>query len=1000
MRKILSFIYLFILYYIPLLAQNTITGKVTDSKNGSPLAGVTVRVKEGGGAAVATKDDGTFQIRGVSKQSVLLFSYVGYATEEVNVGNRNNILVALSTEERKLQEVVVVAYGSQDKRKLTGAVAKVDGKEFENVPMASVDQMLQGKVAGLQSAASSGQPGGLQEVRIRGIGSINASSEPLYVIDGIPANTGDFSRNTTTSNALAGLNPNDIENISVLKDASAASLYGSRAANGVILITTKKGKAGKTKISLDAQSGFSDPSFLNNLGKPLSKNQYTELTAEGLSNATGGDTATVNFFLNSLGFNNGHNSDWIGLVTRQGISQQYNVSASGGDPRTTFYISGGYFKQQAVVIASDFTRYSGDLNLKHKLNDKFSVGISVNASHSIQNTPSQSANFRSPVLAAYYLRPYQFPYNTDGSYNYSTADFEQIYNPLAIAHYDWSKLSTTKLLAAINGDYNIIKGLKFSTRIGLDHFTLEEPSYNNPFFGDAVTNGGRMTNFYTRVFNWVWTNTLDYSREIDKEGNLTGNLKVGYEAQRSNTYTISADGTGVPQLTTLPLPPTSNPDQAIGGGADFSFASVFSNLQFNYKNKISLSGSLRRDGSSRFGIDNRYGTFWSVGAAWNIDREDFLTDSKYISALKLRASYGTNGNANIGNYSWRALYGFGADYNKIPGSRPSSVGNTNLTWELNKPFDVGLELGILKNRVTIEADYYIRKTTQLLQNVPLSLTSGFGSYLDNIGSLENKGVELTLNATPLIIQSFRWDLSFNIAFNRNKVTALNNNADIISLPYIIRKGEDVQSIYTYAWAGADPQTGSPLWYTDGTRKSTTSDVTKVDNTIIGSASPKGFGGLNTSFTYKGISLSAQFNYQYGNLLYNNWGFLNESDGAFFSLNQDQKEYERRWKKPGDKTDVPQYIAGNQSQSNTTSSRYFFKGDYIRLRNISLSYQFPKSLMSHVHIDNLLIYVRGTNLWTKAFDKGITFDPEQPINGFNDLQILMQKTFSFGLNLNF
>ena len=261
-------------------------------------------------------------------------------------------------------------------------------------------------------------------------------------------------------------------------------------------------------------------------------------------------------------------------------------------------------------------------------------------------------------------------------------------------HYDYSKLGNTKLLGAVNGDYNIIKGLRFSTRLGLDYFSLEEPSYFNPYFGDFVTEGGKFTNYYTRVFNWVWTNTLDYQRDIDKQGNLSADLKVGYEAQRSNEYDISADGNGVPQLTTLPLPPTSNPDLANASGSDYSFSSLFSNLQLNFRNKIIVSGSLRSDGSSRFGSNNRYGTFWSVGAAWNIDKEDFLANWSFISALKLRASYGTNGNANIGNYSSRALYGFGADYNKIPGSGPSSVGNTNLTWEQNKPFDVGLELGI------------------------------------------------------------------------------------------------------------------------------------------------------------------------------------------------------------------------------------------------------------------------------------------------------------------
>ena len=998
MRKLFGLIILVIISYSPLFAQQAITGKVTDSRNGSPLGGVTVRLKESN-TAVETKEDGTFQIPVTGKQRVLVFTSIGYAMEEVNLGNRTNIPIAMTTEERKLQEVVVIAYGSQEKRRLTGAVAKVDGKEFENIPMVSVDQMLQGKVAGLQSVSPSGQPGGAQEIRIRGIGSINASSEPLYVIDGIPANTGDFSRNTTTSNALAGLNPNDIESLSVLKDASAASLYGSRAANGVILITTRKGRAGKTKINASAEYGFSNAAYLSNLGKPLNKSQYTELTTEGLSNATGGDTATINFFLDALGANNGFSTDWLDQVTRQGISQQYNVSASGGDAKTTFYVSGGYFKQQSVVIGSDFTRFSGDLNLKHKLNDKISIGFSINASHSNQNTPAQSATFRGPVLAAYYLRPYQHPYNKDGSYDYSTDDFEQIFNPLAIAHYDYSKLGNTKLLGGFTGEYNIIKGLKFTTRLGLDFFTLEEPSYYNPFFGDFVTNGGKFTNFYTRVFNYVWTNTLDYHKEIDKEGNLTADLKLGYEAQKSQQFNISADGDGVPQLTTLPLPPTSNPVLANASGSDYAFSSIFSNLQFNYKNKYSLSGSLRNDGSSRFGSNNRYGTFWSVGAAWNIDKENFMSSLSFISSLKLRASYGTNGNANIGNYNWRPLYGFGADYNKLPGSVPTAVGNLNLTWEQNKPFDVGMELGILRNRLSLEADYYIRTTTQLLQNVPLSLTSGFTNYPDNIGSMENRGFELTINASPIMTSSFRWDISLNMAFNKNKVTALNNNADIITLPYIIRVGQDVQSIYTFLWAGADPQTGEGRWYTDGTKKTMTTDVTQVQNTIIGSASPKGFGGFTTTFTYKGLSLSAQFNYQYGNLLLNTWGFLNESDGAFFSLNQDQKAFERRWKKPGDKTDVPQYIAGNQSQSNTTSSRYFYKGDYIRLRNVVLSYQLPKSLLSHIGVDNVQIYLRGTNLWTKTFDPNITFDPEQPINGFNDLQILLQKTFSFGLNIN-
>ena len=1005
MRKFLSSLVVLFLMYVPSKAQNVITGKVTDAKDGLPLSGVSVRVK-GSTNGTQSDNDGNFRISPNGKQKILVFSHVGYAPEEINPGNKQNIAVSLSTEERKLEEVVVVAYGSQDKTKITGAVAKVDGKELENIPMTSVDQMLQGKVAGLQSVASSGQPGALQQIRIRGIGSINASSEPLFVIDGIPITTGDVSRLTTTTNTLAGLNSNDVESITVLKDASAATLYGSRAANGVILITTKKGRAGKTRIAVDAEYGWNSLAYINDLAKPLNASQFTALTTEGLVNAGFTPAQATNYFNNVLQWNTGYNTNWLDQVTRQGINQQYSISASGGDTKTSFYASAGYFKQQAVVIGSDFVRYSGSLNVKHNVSDKISLGFSVNVAHYDQNTPFQSANFRSPVLAAFFLRPTQHPFNKDGSYDYSPADFEQIYNPLAITHYDRQLFGNTKLLSSVSGEYKILKNLRFASKLGLDYLDVEEQQYYNPFFGDAVTRGGDLYNYYTRIFNWVWTNTLDYHQDFDKSGNLTADLKLGYESQKSKEYDISAYGSGVPAVTTLILPPTSSPKTAAGGGTDYSFASVFSNLQLNFKNKYSLSGSLRRDGSSRFGFNQQFGTFWSVGGAWNIDKENFLANTSFISGLKLRASYGVNGNAGIGNITWRALSGFSTDnytfsthYNQQPGSVPTQVGNPNLTWEQNKPFDVGFELGLFKNRLNIEADYYDRKTDRLIQNVPLSLTSGFVNYPDNIGSMENKGFEFTLNASPVSTKNFRWDLSFNIAFNKNKVTALNNGQDIINGTQIIRVGQDLQSVYTFIWAGVDPQTGSGLWYTDATRKTTTSDVTQVKNAIVGSNSPKSFGGFTTTFTYKGFSLSGQFNFQYGNLLFDTWGFLNESDGAFFSLNQNQREL-KRWQKAGDKTDMPQYVAGNQSGSNSASTRYFYKGDYIRLRNLSLSYQFPKNILKRVRTDNVQLYIRGTNLWTKAYDKNLTFDPEQPINGTNDLQVLFQKTFSFGLNLNF
>ena len=373
---------------------------------------------------------------------------------------------------------------------------------------------------------------------------------------------------------------------------------------------------------------------------------------------------------------------------------------------------------------------------------------------------------------------------------------------------------------------------------------------------------------------------------------------------------------------------------------------------------------------------------------------------KLISLLKLRASYGVNGNAGIGNYDWRATYLYSGTYNGLPSSNPDNVGNANLTWEQNKPLDIGIELGLFNNRISIEADYYNRKTDQLLLNEPLSATSGFTSFNNNIGAMENKGMELTLNGTPVKTKNFTWSISMIGSWNKNKVTRLRDGqTEIRTLPYLIRIGEDVQSIFTRLWAGADPQTGDPLWYVDETKKETTSDFSKANRAIIGSASPKGFGSVSTSLTYKFISLDAQFNYQYGNYIYDQWGFLFTGDGAFASLNHNRKQLQR-WQKPGDVTQVPRYDFFNATSSNATFSRYFYKGDYIRLRNLTLGFNLPDNVVKKIGLTKLNIYLRGTNLWTKTFDKNITIDPEEQINGTSDLQFFNARSYTAGINIQF
>lgn len=977
-------------------AQRVITGKVTD-ENGNPVANASVTVKETG-AGVSTNAAGDFSIPVDSRSKTLVFSYVGKSNEEIVIGSQSVINASLKQEGKALDEVVVVAYGTQVKKKVTGAIAKVDGADLENKPFTSVDQMLQGKVAGLQSTSPTGQPGGIQQVRIRGIGSITAGAAPLYVVDGIPINSGDVSRLNNTSNALAGINPNDIESISVLKDAASASIYGSRAANGVILITTKKGKAGKSKIRIDSEFGFGNTAYINDLAKPLNRDQYFTLTREGLVNA-GATQAQIDATLNTLGFNNTADEDWVGNVTRQGTTQNINVSLSGGDSKTTFYTSAGFFDQKAVVITSDFRRYSGSFNLRHKASDKLTVGINATGSYIHQNSPAQSSGFRNPVAGAYWLRPSQNAYNADGSLNISNTVFNQLYNPLAIAEYDRIQLNNVKVLTNFTGEYQFYKDLKYTTKFGIDFINIEEERYDNPFFGDSRTVGGRMYNYDTRLANWVWSNLLNYKHDFLANKELGVDLTVGYEAQKSKQYNITTRGEGVPATTSIPLPVPSSPSVASGARTDYAFVSVLSMAQVSYKNKYSLSGSVRRDGSSRFGSNNKYGTFWSVGGAWNLDQENFMKGIKFINALKVRSSYGVNGNAEIGNYTWKGTYIFNANYNQQPGSAPNQVENPDLTWEINKPFNVGLDVVVWDGRLTVNADYYVRKTENLILNDPLSRTSGFNSVSANVGSMENKGVEFQVNVIPVRTKDLTWDFTFNIALNKNKITALRNNADILGLPFIRRVGEDFQSIYTRLWAGVDPATGNPLWYTDATKSQTTTNVTTVQRGIIGSASPKGFGSFSTSVNYKGFSLDAQFNYQYGNLVYDNWGFISWSDGFNPQLNKIQKQL-RRWQKPGDFTDVPRYVYGGANVSNAESSRWYYKGDFIRLRDLTLSYSLPKSIMNAVKLDNAKFYVRGTNLWTKAFDENITFDPEQPLTGVNDLQILLQRTISVGLTLGF
>lgn len=999
MRKLLLLSWLCCIAFASTAQTRTITGKVTDQKSGAPLVGVSISVK-GTQVGTTTNTDGNFSIAVPSNSRVLVFSFLGYGDVERSIENASQLSVKLTQGEgEKLDEVVVVAYGAQQKKEVTGASTVVKSKDVVNIPRTSIDQILQGKVAGLQSVTPSGQPGGLQQVRIRGIGSITAGAAPLWVVDGVPMNTGDFSRNTTTTNALAGLNVNDIESVTVLKDASAASIYGSRAANGVILITTKKGKAGKAKIRVDTE--FGETTFANypDNGKVLNAKQWLDLTREGLVNV-GATQTQIDNILNGYGATTGVDTDWLKLVTRTGTQQQANVSASGGNERTTYYMSLGYFKQEAPVIASDFKRWSGTINLNNKFSERFNVGTNLTISNVNQLTPSTGGAFANPIDAVYFLRPTQNPYNSDGTLNISrtgNVNFPADFNPLYVAENDKKSMNNTKLFGNVTAELKILDNLKFTSRYGVDYFNMVEDVYNNPFHGDGRNAGGRIYFDYTKVFNWVFTNQLNY-RQNFMANDLTLDLLLGYEAQESKEKDIDARKEGFPPTLELNAPTVAaTPAAFTGTGADYAFQSILSSMSLNYKNKYVLTGSFRRDGSSRFGSNNRYGNFWSVGLAWNLDQEEFMRNVSFITAAKIRGSYGVNGNGDLNNYGWRPLFSYGTNYNGQPGGTFNQIGNIDLTWELNKPFDIGADISLFNNKLNFTIDYYIRKTSDLLLNRPLPPSIGFGTTLQNVGAMENKGIEVTIDATPVRTRDFVWNVGFNFSRNKNKIVAL-PGGEFPDGSFYRKEGVDFQAFYVRQWAGVDPQTGDPMWYVDANKQATTKVYTDAQRIIFASASPKFFGSFNNTLTYKNFSLDFQFYYNFGNYVRDQWaGSL--LDGPLPSANKYAINL-KRWQKPGDITDVPKYLYNVQNSSSSFSTRTLYKGDFIRLRNITLAYKFPQTVLSKIGFTNAQFYVRGFNFFTKTFDDRLTFDPEAGVQSLANLTLPLSKTVTVGLNFEF
>lgn len=975
-----------------------VSGKVSD-ENGNGLAGVSVLVK---GTTTGTTTDalGNYSLNVVNiERAELEFTMVGYSSVIVHIKGRTVVNVTMGLKIEMQEEVMIVAYGKQTRASFTGAAVDVDMNKIKESPLSSFQESLQGNVAGLQMSTQSGQPGAAQDVRIRGIGSINASSDPLYVVDGIPIVTSSITNSNIakSSNTIAGINPKDIADITVLKDASATAIYGSRGANGVILITTKQGQAGKTKFDFNAQKGVSQM-LIRDMYRPLNTDQLSELMVESRVNAGSTRQQAEDYIFSRI--DKTINTDWVDVVTRNAQYDDYNMSASGGSDKTQFFSSLGLHHQDGVVIGIGQKRLSGRLNLSHKATNRLKIDLGVSANKQTLNTNSDAGAAANPVRTMLREVPWEPVYNSDGSYNTSIL---LTYNPVGMVKENIRESNIYGILGNIGLTFDIAKNLSFQTKGNLDFNFVDEFKYDNPYFGAARNSGGEGRQYKRNLTNYNITNLLKYSKGFNVDHHL--NVTLGQEAQKIQSGSVYAYASNYahPKLTTLAN--ASVYQNATSSRTASAISSYFINANYSFQNKYYFNVTGRRDGSSRFGSAVRFANFGSIGAAWNVAAEDFMNPAGVLKELKLRASYGVNGNQEIGNFASLGLYKTGADYDGEPGYIYDQQSNPNLTWEKNEPFNIGLDFNF-NHRLTGTIEYYTRTTSSLLFRVPMSATNGLNDYLANVGEMKNSGMEISLNSVNIDNSSgLRWVTNFNLTTNKNRITKLEGDESIIDGMFIRELGGDFYTFYMPGYAGADPANGDALWYKDANKTTTTNKYSEAEYAKQGSALPKFFAGMYNSFTYRNFGLSFLLYLNYGNKVYNYWGRYTHSDGSAQLNdrgNMAMEIYQRRWQKPGDVTYIPKVVWNNKQSGLSTqqSTRFLYDGTYLRLRDITLSYNFPKSLLNPIGFNNIRFYLKGTNAFSWIKDKRIDMDPEVGIDGQSDLRMPISRQILVGLDLSF
>lgn len=1024
-NKLPAILTLFLMLFVQLVIaqEKTISGTVIDV-NGIPMPGVNVIIEKTS-TGTQTDFDGFYSIK-ANVGDVLNFSYIGMKVVNRTVGAEDVIDVKMENSAQSLDEVMVVAYGVSNKRSFTGAAETVQSEALTRGSTASFETALQGKVSGI-NVSTSGQPGGKSNVQIRGIGSISGNTQPLYVLDGVVINTnsnlraGDNMVGTTGYNPLSTINSEDIKSITVLKDAAASSLYGSRAANGVIIITTKDGKKGETEITLGVETGWSqnltEEKLINNeqfkdLWIEGQVNQYIQNTENAEFTRVYGDNGLYSNYENQArsdyegiyGTTNA-NSDWLDAIYQDGLIRKYNLSARGGGEKTSFYVSGNYLDQTGTIIETGLKRYSGRVNLENQAKDWLKLGVNLSVAKSERDAAIIDGSYAgglNPLYMARVLPPAAPIYDPEGFGGFANLpnDIEKNANPIGVLTVGEYKNTEFRVRGDAYAEFQIIDPLSFKTTFGVDQQAIDETLYDNKEFGagGGIWNGV-LNRVKSEVFQYTVTNLLNYNNDFGKHG---FDVLLGQESQVSKMNSINVYGYDILDSELLSASSIGTLWSHTGFSENYSLLSYFSQVSYNFDQKYYLSSSFRRDGSSRFGKDSRWGTFWSLSGAWVATEEDFL-DIDGLDYLKFRGSYGTNGNLPPQYYAALAFFETdGKGYGGESGLSYGQLQNPDLSWELSKNFNVGMDVNLFRE-FNLTINYFHKKTEDLLLNVPVSNTTGFMTQLQNFGEMINKGWEFEIGYNPILTEDFSWSTSANLTILDNKITKLKN--DIVPTyssrygqdPLIIKQGESIYSFYLRDYAGVDPSNGYAQYHVleNGERTGElTTDAQGAGFGIFGNALQDFQGGLFNQLIYNDFTLDFLFTFGLGGKAYDRTAFKRDDDG-FAPQYTNTVAQLNPWNPNNTDATVPIRINGNPTFSNDVSTRHLYDADYLKLKNVKLSYNLPAIWNT---IKGGSVYLQGDNLFLLTELDG--YDPEAVVDGVNFFQVPTAKTVLLGLQLQF